>query len=45
MLGVYTIVGAADHGWASGRTLGLGAVSLGLLVGFVVREAPAPRTR
>jgi EmrB/QacA subfamily drug resistance transporter len=39
MLGVYTIVGAADHGWTSGRTLGLGAVSLVLLVAFVVRQA------
>ncbi len=38
MLAVYTIVGAGDHGWASGRTLGLGAVSLGLLSAFVLRE-------
>ncbi|MBI2760294.1 MAG: DHA2 family efflux MFS transporter permease subunit [Chloroflexi bacterium] len=41
MLGVYTIVGAADHGWASARTLGLGALSLLLLAGFVVRQASA----
>jgi EmrB/QacA subfamily drug resistance transporter len=42
MLGVYTIVKpAADYGWASGRTLGLGAVSLALLIGFLVREARA----
>jgi EmrB/QacA subfamily drug resistance transporter len=41
MLGVYTIVKAADHGWASTHTLGLGALSLALLVGFVVREATA----
>jgi EmrB/QacA subfamily drug resistance transporter len=42
MLGVYTIVKpAADYGWAAGRTLGLGAVSLALLVAFVVREATA----
>jgi EmrB/QacA subfamily drug resistance transporter len=42
MLGVYTIVKpAADLGWASGQTLGLGAVSLALLVGFLVREAKA----
>jgi len=42
MLGVYTIVEpAADHGWSSGRTLGLGAVALALMVGFVVREATA----
>jgi EmrB/QacA subfamily drug resistance transporter len=39
MLGVYTIVKAADHGWASAHTLGLGALSLALLGGFVVREA------
>ncbi len=43
MLGVYTIVKpAAEHGWGSGQALGLGAVSLALLVAFVVREA---RTR
>jgi EmrB/QacA subfamily drug resistance transporter len=42
MLGVYTIVKpAADYGWGSGRTLGLGAGSLALLVAFVVREARA----
>jgi EmrB/QacA subfamily drug resistance transporter len=42
MLGVYTIVEpAADLGWGAGQTLGLGAVSLGLLVAFVVREATA----
>ncbi|TMK75455.1 MAG: MFS transporter [Actinobacteria bacterium] len=42
MLGVYTIVKpAADYGWGSGRTLGLGAAALGLLVAFVVRETTA----
>ncbi len=42
MLGVYTIVQpAAEDGWAAGRTLGLGAASLALLVAFVVREARA----
>ena len=42
MLGVYTIVKpAADYGWGSGRALGFGAVSLALLVAFVVREARA----
>ena len=42
MLGVYTIVKpAAENGWGSGRTLGLGAISLLLLVAFVVREATA----
>ena len=42
MLGVYTIVKpAADTGWASGRTLGFGAVAVALLVAFLVREATA----
>ncbi len=42
MLGVYTIVKpAADYGWGSGRTLGLGAASLALLAAFVVRESRA----
>jgi EmrB/QacA subfamily drug resistance transporter len=41
MLGVYTIVEAADAGWGSAQTLGLGAVSLGLLGAFVAREATA----
>ncbi len=43
MLGVYTIVEpAADLGWGSGRTLGLGVAALVLLVAFLVREARAP---
>jgi EmrB/QacA subfamily drug resistance transporter len=42
MLLVYTIVKpAAEQGWGSGKTLGLGAVSLALLVGFIAREATA----
>jgi EmrB/QacA subfamily drug resistance transporter len=42
MLGVYTIVKpAAELGWGSDRALALGAVSLGLLVAFVAREATA----
>ena len=41
MLGVYTIVGATEHGWGSARTLGLGAVALALLAGFIAREATA----
>src|SRR3954452_2863088 len=42
MLGVYTIVKpAADYGWGSGRALGLGALSLALLVAFVLRESRA----
>jgi EmrB/QacA subfamily drug resistance transporter len=42
MLGVYTIVEpAARYGWGGGRTLGLAATALALLVAFVVREASA----
>ncbi|MFK0152846.1 MFS transporter [Streptomyces sp. NPDC090499] len=41
MLGVYAIVKAADYGWASARTLGLGAASVVLLAAFFVREAKA----
>jgi EmrB/QacA subfamily drug resistance transporter len=42
MLGVYTIVKTQNYGWGSAHTLGLGAVSLALLIGFVVWES---RTR
>ena len=38
MLAVYTILGVERHGWASGRTLILGAIALALLVAFVVRQ-------
>jgi len=41
MLGVYAIVGAETHGWASGRTLGLGVAALALLAAFVWRESTA----
>jgi EmrB/QacA subfamily drug resistance transporter len=41
MLGVYTIVEAGDYGWTSLHTLGLGALSLALLGGFIVRQATA----
>jgi EmrB/QacA subfamily drug resistance transporter len=42
MIGVYTIVKpAAEHGWGSAQALGLGALSLLLLIGFIVREATA----
>jgi EmrB/QacA subfamily drug resistance transporter len=42
MLGVYTIVKpAAEEGWGSGMTLGLGAISLALLAAFVARQATA----
>jgi hypothetical protein len=42
MLGVYTILEAGNYGWASVHTLGLGAVSLAMLVGFVGRQARIP---
>ncbi|MBW5480622.1 MFS transporter [Streptomyces bambusae] len=41
MLGVYTIVETAGHGWASAHTLGFGAAALALLLAFVVRQAKA----
>ena len=43
MIGVYTIVKAAEHGWVSAHTLGTGAVALALLSGFVAREATAAK--
>jgi EmrB/QacA subfamily drug resistance transporter len=44
MTGVYTIVKpAAELGWAAGRTLALGALSVALLAMFLVREATARR--
>jgi MFS family permease len=43
MLGVYTIVEAADQGWGSLHTLGFGALSVALLAGFVVRQATAAK--
>ncbi|MGH3648168.1 MAG: DHA2 family efflux MFS transporter permease subunit [Micromonosporaceae bacterium] len=41
MLGVYTIVKAADYGWGSLHTVGLGTVALGLFAAFLVRQATA----
>ncbi len=41
MLAVYTIVQAAEQGWGSPSTLGLGALALALLGLFVAREATA----
>jgi predicted MFS family arabinose efflux permease len=41
MLGVYTIVEASNYGWGSLHTLGLGAIALTLLGGFVLRESRA----
>jgi EmrB/QacA subfamily drug resistance transporter len=39
MLGVYTILGVNQHGWASAQTLILGAISLALGAAFVLRQA------
>ena len=41
MLGVYTIVEAANYGWGSARTLILAAISVVLLAAFVRREQTA----
>ncbi len=41
MLAVYTIVEAVDYGWGSLHTLGLGAVAIALIAGFVARQARA----
>ncbi len=42
MLGVFTILGVSSHGWVSGQTLSLAAVSVGLLAAFLVRQARIP---
>jgi EmrB/QacA subfamily drug resistance transporter len=39
MLGVYTILGVADHGWLSAQTLVLGGTSFTLMGAFVGRQA------
>ncbi|MFI6795311.1 DHA2 family efflux MFS transporter permease subunit [Streptosporangium canum] len=41
MLGIYTVVKIEQYGWLAAHTLGLGAVSLALLVAFVARQATA----
>ncbi|GHF47355.1 MFS transporter [Kitasatospora xanthocidica] len=41
MLGVYTIVGTGEYGWASARTLGLGALAVALLAAFLWHEGRA----
>jgi len=41
MLSVYTIVQSSDYGLGSIRTLGFGALAVGLLAAFVVRQALA----
>jgi EmrB/QacA subfamily drug resistance transporter len=39
MLGVYTILEAGEQGWGSLHTLGLGGLSIALIVAFVARQA------
>jgi EmrB/QacA subfamily drug resistance transporter len=41
MLGVYAIVQSSDYGLTSFRTLGVGALAVGLLAAFLVRQARA----
>jgi EmrB/QacA subfamily drug resistance transporter len=41
MLGVYTIVQTSQYGWVSGQTIGVGALSILLLAGFVARQLTA----
>jgi EmrB/QacA subfamily drug resistance transporter len=41
MIGIYAILEAGDRGWASVRTVALGAAATALLIGFVVRQARA----
>ncbi|MFJ8965155.1 DHA2 family efflux MFS transporter permease subunit [Lentzea sp. NPDC102401] len=43
MLGVYTIVKAEHYGFGSAHTLGLGAVAVALLAGFVLRQRTAAK--
>jgi EmrB/QacA subfamily drug resistance transporter len=42
-LAVYTIVEAVNYGWGSLHTLGLGAVAIGLMAAFVVRQSKAAK--
>ena len=41
MLAVYTIVEAGHFGWGSAHTLGLGAVAVALMSGFILRQSRA----
>jgi EmrB/QacA subfamily drug resistance transporter len=41
MLAVYTIVEASNYGWGSLHTIGFGALAVGLLAGFIGRQALA----
>ncbi|MGW1468315.1 MFS transporter [Streptomyces sp. NPDC002308] len=39
VVGIYSVVRVERYGWLSGHTLGLGALALALLAGFVARQA------
>jgi EmrB/QacA subfamily drug resistance transporter len=39
MIGVYAILGVAEHGWASTQTIGLGALGIALLALFIFRQS------
>ena len=41
MLGIFVIVETTRYGWASARTIGLGAAAAVLLIAFVARQAKA----
>ncbi|MEI5098788.1 MFS transporter [Streptomyces sp. PmtG] len=41
MTGIYSVVKAEEHGWASAHTLGFGALAAALLGGFALRQATA----
>ncbi|MEV5497481.1 MFS transporter [Nonomuraea fuscirosea] len=41
MLGIYTVVKVEEYGWLAAHTLGLGALALALIAGFMVRQATA----
>ncbi|MFJ8628806.1 MFS transporter [Kitasatospora sp. NPDC093550] len=41
MLGVHTVVGTGEHGWASARTLGPGTLAVALLAAFLWHEGRA----
>jgi EmrB/QacA subfamily drug resistance transporter len=43
MTGVYTLIGTAQYGWGSARTLGFAAAAAALIGAFVLREATAAR--
>jgi EmrB/QacA subfamily drug resistance transporter len=43
MTGVYALVAAAQYGWISARTLGVGGLAIALIGAFLLRQATAAR--